>query len=242
MDTIGAIDVIIPVFNERENIRPLFEEIEAALEEVVDYNVIYVDDGSNDGSTRILKKLAESEETVKTLHFDRNKGQSAAFAAGFRVATNQFIVTIDGDRQNNPADIPKLLKALPREETDVVLGYREERQDGFKKRIGSYLANRVRNWVLGEEIKDTGCSLKLFKKEVVDSFPLFEGMHRFFPSLVLMNDYTFSQVSTEHRNRPWGETKYSLTGRLKRVVFDLIGVAWLKGRVLNPTVDRVSGK
>lgn len=235
-----AIDLVIPMYNERENVRPLYEEVETALESVIDYRVIFVDDGSDDGSTEILKELSKSESAVETLHFHRNRGQSAAFAAGFDATANPLVATLDGDRQNNPADLPDLIDKLHREGTDVVLGYREERRDGLKKRMGSYVANCVRNWVLGENIRDTGCSLKVFRKEVVDSFPRFEGMHRFFPSLVLMNGFSFTQAPTEHRSRPWGETKYSITGRLRKVVFDLLGVAWLKARSLDTRVDESS--
>ncbi|MFB6345754.1 MAG: glycosyltransferase family 2 protein [bacterium] len=232
-----ALDIVIPVYNERKNVKPLMEEITESLSGTRDFTVIFVDDGSTDGTTKIVRELASNRDSVVSLHFKRNRGQSAAFAAGFEEASNPLVATIDGDRQNDPADIPVLLDEMESSEVDCVLGYREQRQDSLKKKVGSYIANGFRNWVLGEAVKDTGCSLKLFTREVVESFTVFHGMHRFFPSLVQMNGFSHSQVATSHRPRSWGETKYSIAGRLRQVVFDLIGVAWLKERSIETHVD-----
>lgn len=236
----AGLDLIVPVYNERENIRPLHEEILQALGPRIEFTVYFVDDGSNDGSTKVLRELARDKDSVRVLHFERNRGQSAAFAAGFGSSSNSRVVTLDGDRQNDPVDILDLLETMEQTDTDAVLGYREQRSDGWKKRLGSYLANRIRNALLNEHVRDTGCSLKLFRREVVESFPYFEGMHRFFPSLIHAGGYSFRQIPTKHRSRPWGETKYSLAGRFRKVVLDLLGVAWLKARSINVRIDEVS--
>jgi len=227
--------VVLPVYNEKQNIQPLTKEIRTSLEGECDFTVLYVNDGSTDGSTDVLNELAGEYSGVDVIHFSGNAGQSAAFAAGFREAETPLVATMDADRQNDPADLPKLLEAL--DDYDVVAGYRENREDNWLRKVGSRLANNVRNAVTGDDIVDTGCSLKLFRRQVLEDIPYFEGMHRFFPTLARREGYTVTQVPTNHRPRMEGETKYTLTGRLMTTVSDLLAVRWLLDRSLDYEIE-----
>lgn len=226
------LDFVLPVYNERGNLRPLRDEIEEVLQkENLSGRVIFVNDGSQDGSADVIDALTDEFDNVSGLHFAENCGQSAAFAAGFEVVEAPFVVTMDADGQNDPADVPSMLEAL--EACDMVAGYRANRQEGWLRRIGSQVANTVRNWATGDDIIDTGCSLKVFRREVVKSLPMFEGMHRFLPTLARMRGYRVRQVPTNHRPRHKGETKYTLRGRLLTTVWDLLAVRWMQARTLD---------
>ncbi len=232
-----AVTCILPVYNEHENIIPLCDEIESVGKNT-DYkwHILLVDDGSTDGSTEVIRELTEKRgEQVGSIHFSANNGQSAAFAAGFEYVETSLVATLDADGQNDPADLPAMLAKLG--DCDMVAGYRSNREDNWPRKFGSWLANKVRNFITGDNIIDTGCSLKVFKREVVKSFPVFEGMHRFFPTLARMKGFEVQQHPTNHRPRQEGQTKYTLSGRLFTTVWDLWAVRWMQKRVINYEID-----
>ena len=177
------LSLVVPAYNERENLAPLLDEIRAALAGRT-YEVIVVDDGSTDGTLDTLKALRARHKELRILALERNSGQTAAFAAGFRAARAPIVVTLDADLQNDPADIPRLVDALEKTGATAVAGYRATRRDTAWKRLQSRIANGVRNRLNGEVIRDTGCSLKAFRTEAVREVPLFTGMHRFLPTLL----------------------------------------------------------
>lgn len=235
------LDLVLPVFNEEDNLRPLIEEIDGALaDNFSDYRILFVDDGSRDASWDIISVLSDRNESMVGLRFRENRGQSAAFKAGFDYAKAPLVATMDSDGQNDPADLPAMKETMEQESVDVVAGYRENRQDTVWKRIGSRLGNAVRNWVTGDDIIDTGCSLKLFRRDVVKDIPMFVGMHRFLPTLARMKGYEVTQVPVNHRARWEGETSYSNLGRLKTTVSDLLAVRWMQSRVINYEIDETA--
>lgn len=227
--------VVLPVYNEKGNLEPITREIGDAMNGVCDYEIIFVDDASTDGSREILDELAECNEDIEVIHFEENAGQSAAFAAGFKAAETPYIAMMDADRQNDPADLPQMIEAL--DDCDMVAGYRENRQDHWVRELGSNIANTVRNYVTGSDIIDTGCSLKVFRKEITEDIPYFEGMHRFLPTLAEREGYNVTQVPSNHRPRIKGETKYTLSGRLVTTAADLLAVRWLLDRSLDYDIE-----
>ena len=231
------LSVVVPAYNERDNLAPLLAEIAAALEEgkaaaAPSYEVIVVDDGSTDGTLEALKTLRHQYPQLRIISFERNAGQTAAFAAGFRAARAPVVVTLDADLQNDPADIPKVVAELQRTGATAVAGYRTNRRDTAWKRLQSRIANGVRNRLNGEVIRDTGCSLKAFRTEAVRSLPLFAGMHRFLPTLVKMNGGTVTEVAVGHRPRKHGVTKYGMWNRVWRSLVDAFAVRWMQRRAL----------
>ena len=228
---IPEVSVVIPVFNEAECLQGVLEEVVGALEQSLGrtFEILVVDDGSADRTVEIAMELAKRKPVVRVLRHSRNVGQSFAFHTGFQHARGGIVVTLDGDGQNVPADIPAVVSQLG-PGVDCCCGFRASRQDTFGKRFGSRLANSVRNAVLGETIRDTGCSVKAFKAGFVRDLQPWNGMHRFFATLVAMRGGRISQIQVQHRPRQAGESKYSNWGRLKRTIFDLIAVKWLKSR------------
>ena len=226
------LSVVIPIYNERENLVPLEEKLNETLAGLkLDYEVVLVDDGSLDGSAELIGKLQKHNSRLRLIRFAENSGQSAAFMAGFRAANGRIIVTMDADLQNDPADIPLLLEKT--KEFDVVCGWRHERNDPWIKKISSKIANTVRNQLSQETIADTGCSLKAFRRECVAPLVLFNGMHRFFPTLMKMEGFTVTEVKVRHHCRLHGQSKYNIRNRLWSSWNDLLGVRWLKKRRLN---------
>ncbi len=227
--------VVIPIKDERDNLAPLTERVLKVLaarpeSRTAPYELLYVDDGSTDGSSAFLDELAKTYPAVRVLHFDRNYGQSSAFDAGFKHTTGDLIVTMDGDLQNDPADIDTL---LPLTHTyDLVCGWRTARNDNVVRKLSSRIANAVRNAVTGDHVHDTGCSLKIFRRAVVDQLQLFTGMHRFFPALALMHGFTVTEVPVRHYPRAHGVSKYGVGNRLFKSLYDLVAVRWMQGRVL----------
>ena len=229
--------VIVPVKDERDNLQPLV----AGLVKVMDshehsrsrpFEIILVDDGSNDGSSDEVDRLAAQHPQVKTFHLDRNYGKTAALEAGFHQSSGDIIVLIDGDLQQDSEDI---LKLLPLTSTyDLVCGWRQERQqaDGVVKKLSSLIANRVRNFFTHDGIHDTGCPLKVFRRPVLERIRLYEGMHRFFPALALMHGFTVTEVPIRHYPRVHGHSKYGMGNRLFKSLYDLIAVRWMMHRVL----------
>ena len=226
---------MVPAYNERDNLAPLLAEIAAALDgggAVPSYEVIVVDDGSTDGTLEALKVLRRQYPQLHIISFERNAGQTAAFAAGFRAARSPVVVTLDADLQNDPADIPKLVAELRQSGATAVAGYRAARRDTAWKRLQSRIANGVRNRLNGEVIRDTGCSLKAFRTEAVRDLPLFTGMHRFLPTLVKMNGGTVTEIAVGHRPRKHGVTKYGMWNRVWRSLMDAFAVRWMQRRAL----------
>jgi glycosyltransferase involved in cell wall biosynthesis len=228
----GPIDVslVIPVYNERENLAPLMEEIRVALAGRR-YEIVAVDDGSTDGSLDALKAVKAQRPELHIVSFAANAGQTAAFAAGFKAARGEVIVTLDADGQNDPADIPRLLDAMAQSGATAVAGFRTGRRDSVWKRVQSRIANGVRNRLNRETIRDTGCSLKAFRAEAVRDLPLFTGMHRFLPTLVKMHGGIVTEMPVRHRPRRSGTTKYGMWNRVFRSFADALAVRWMQRRL-----------
>ncbi len=229
----GPIDlsVVIPVYNERDNLAPLVAEVRAALRGLGrSCEILFVDDGSTDGSDRVLHDLRAAHPEVRVVTFARNAGQTAAMDAGFRRARGEVVITLDADLQNDPADIPGLLAAL--EDWDAVVGVRTERRDSFIRRVSSRLANYVRNRLSDEQITDTGCSLKVYRRAALERLILYNGMHRFLPTLLKMQGSRVRERPVGHRPRRHGDSKYSIGNRLLPSFQDLLAVRWMKRRKL----------
>jgi glycosyltransferase involved in cell wall biosynthesis len=225
------LSLVVPAYNERENLAPLLDEITAALMGR-NYEVIVVDDGSTDGTLEALKALRARHSQLRILAFERNAGQTAAFAAGFRAARAPIVITLDADLQNDPTDIPRLVDALQQTGATAVAGFRAKRHDTPWKRLQSRIANGVRNRLNGEVIRDTGCSLKAFRTEAVRALPLFTGMHRFLPTLIKMQGGTVTEIAVGHRPRRHGVTKYGMWNRVLRSLADAFAVRWMQRRAL----------
>lgn len=222
-----AVSVVVPLFNEEENVPILQAELTAALNGL-DYEIIFVDDGSVDATANRIA----ADPRVRLLQFERNAGQSAAMYAGLHAARGAIAVLIDGDLQNDPADIPKLITEIERG-ADLVCGYRAERKDTAVKRITSRVANFVRSRFTKDGVRDTGCTLKAMKRECVATLVPFKGMHRFIPALVKGAGYQLVEVPVNHRPRKFGLSKYGLSNRALRATTDMFGVRWLLSRRLN---------
>jgi len=235
------ISVVVPIYNEEPNIHPLVAELQQALDGLgQSYEVVAVDDGSADDSARLLVEAQADRPWLRVVRFSENRGQTAAFLAGFRAARGEILVTIDADLQNDPADIPKLLDLM--EENDVVCGVRAKRDDPIQKRWGSKIANAFRRWMLKDRIKDTGCSLKAFRRECTECVPPYNGMHRFLPILMGAQGYRIAQVDVNHRPREAGVSKYGTFDRLVRSLPDLFAVRWMNKRRLNLAADEVGSR
>jgi dolichol-phosphate mannosyltransferase len=222
-----AVSVVVPLFNEEENVPILQAELTTALGGL-DYEIIFVDDGSTD---QTVQRIAPNPR-VRLVQFERNAGQSAAIYAGLQSARGAVAVLIDGDLQNDPADIPKLLAGIERG-ADLVCGYRAERKDTIVKRISSRVANFVRSRFTKDGVRDTGCTLKAMKRECISALLPFKGMHRFIPALVKGAGYQLVEIPVNHRPRKFGLSKYGLGNRALRATTDMFGVRWLLSRRLN---------
>lgn len=224
-----ALSVVVPIFNEEESLPVLFAEIVAALDRLPDgknCEIIFVDDRSTDRSLEVLLDLHARDPRVCIVRFRRNYGQTAGLAAGFDVARGRVVVTLDGDLQNDPADIPRLVAELEKG-YDVVAGWRKKRHDGFVlRRLPSLIANRLIAWVTGVAIHDTGCTLKAFRRELVKSMALYAEQHRFLPLLSAGSGARITELVVNHRPRVYGHSKYGI-GRATRVVLDLMAIKFV---------------
>lgn len=217
------VSVVVPLFNEEDNLLPLIGELRAVFDRHdARFEAILVDDGSTDGSWARLLEASEGDERFRALRHDTHRGQSAALLTGFESSEARFVITLDADLQNVPADIPCILEVL--EECDLVSGIRLDRQDSWSKRASSRIANTVRNWVLHDGVHDVGCSLKGYRRELLHDLPLFEGLHRFLPALLKARGARILEVPVRHRPRLHGESKYDISGRLRRGIVDLVRV------------------
>jgi dolichol-phosphate mannosyltransferase len=231
------LSIVIPVRNEAENIAPLAGEISAALDGLATYEVIYVDDGSSDGTAAEIMRLAVEAPHLRLLRHLRSCGQSAAVLTGVKAARGSWIATLDGDGQNDPADIPLLWRqacAAPADPPLLLAGHRANRQDSRSKRIASRVANALRSRLLGDATPDTGCGLKLFPRALFLDLPAFDHMHRFLPALVLRAGGAVRSVPVNHRPRRRGISNYGVLDRLGVGIVDLFGVWWLQRRIARP--------
>jgi len=233
-----ALSVVVPVYNEEESLELLQGEIVQALEggdadRIPSFEVVYVDDRSSDHSYTTLKRLRAKDPRVRIVRLARNYGQSPAMAAGFEASRGATVVTLDGDLQNDPADIPKLLERLDAG-SDLVVGWRKERQDGFLlRRLPSIITNRMIAWVTGAHVHDTGCTLKAFRRELVTNLPIYAEQHRFLPVLAQASGARLDEVIVHHRPRIYGQSKYGLS-RAMRVLLDLLTVKMISSFSRSP--------
>ena len=224
------VSLVIPVYNEEANLPILMREIAEAMErQARSWQVLFVDDDSRDNSLQAIRALAASDERVEYISFASNKGQSAAFAAGFQEAQGETIVTLDSDLQNNPADIPAMLELFD-QGYDMVIGWREKRQDSRIKLWASKFANAVRNRLSHETVRDTGCSLKVLRASMAQRIPMFTGMHRFLPTLMKMQGASVAEMPVSHRPRLHGTSKYGILDRAFSAFYDLLAVRWMQRR------------
>lgn len=235
------ISVVVPVKDEAENVTKLIEEIRAALTGRA-YEMVFVDDCSKDGTVQALLDLRKTIPELRIVRHPENCGQSSGIRTGVFKARGEKIIVMDGDGQNNPADIPALLARYEAPSRNpklaLVMGQRVGRQDTWAKREASKLANRIRNGILHDRTRDTGCGLKLFSREAFLRLPYFHGMHRFMPALMLREGYEIDFVDVSHRPRERGQSKYGVIDRALQTLPDLFGVVWLRSRTRLPS-DRI---
>ncbi|MBI1390110.1 MAG: glycosyltransferase [bacterium] len=235
------VSIIVPVKDEAENILTLAGEIEAAMNpHPWRWECVWIDDGSSDDTLKIIKELNECDERHVYLSLERNAGQSAALFAGFQFARGAVFATLDGDGQNDPADLPSLIEKVIGGEADMANGYREKRRDDFIRRIASRIANGFRTTLTGKTVRDVGCSTRAFRRECATGLPCFKGMHRFLPTFALMRGFRLCEGPVNHRPRERGQSKYSINNRLWVGIMDVFGVLWLRVRSFHYRVAETS--
>lgn len=228
-----SLSVVVPVKDEADNIAPLANEIASALAGESSHEIVFVDDGSSDATAQVLKRLKGKIPTLRIIQHGRNMGQSRAVRTGVRAAMGAIVVVLDGDGQNDPADIPRLIapfREADAEKIGLVQGQRTRRQDSLKKKIASRLANGIRRQLLHDNATDVGCGLKAFRRDAFLALPYFDHMHRYMVSLMMREGYEVRFVDVRHRPRLHGRSKYGVLDRLAAGVYDLFGVRWLQRR------------
>ena len=230
------ISVVVPVFNEEENLPILLSRLVEVLNGLHQpFEMIFVDDGSSDGSRKVLKEMINQYPPLRLIGFKENRGLSTALLAGMREARGDILVTLDSDLQNDPADIPKLLEHLG--QYDMATGWRQKREDPWLKKISSRIGNAVRNRLSGERIQDSACTLRAFRRECIQDIWVFNGMHRFLSTLVKMEGYKIIEVPVSHHPRKFGKSKYNIRNRMVRSFIDLLVVRWLKRRYIHYEIE-----
>lgn len=230
------ISAVIPVFNEEENLSLLIPRLAEILKRTgLSSEMIFVDDGSSDGSRRILKEMALQYSSLRVIGLKENRGLSTALYVGMKEARGKMMITLDSDLQNDPEDIPKLASYLDR--YDMATGWRQKREDPWLKRISSRVANSIRNRLSGEQIHDSACTLRAFKRECIKDIPPFNGMHRFLSTLVRMKGYRVIEVPVSHHPRRFGKSKYNIRNRMWRSFIDLLAVRWMKSRRIQYDIE-----
>lgn len=236
-----AVSIIIPMYNEADNVEPFITEIYDNLNQKIEFEILVIDDGSNDGTPEKLHALRSTIPQLRVLCHDHNYGQSAATVTGIRKAKHHWVITMDGDAQNDPQDILKLVEKLPPAcnplRPILVAGNRQKRRDTAIRKLSSRVANGVRSGLLRDDCMDTGCSLKLFSRDVFLMMPHFDHLHRFIPSLIKRAGGKIINVPVNHRPRTRGQSKYGVMNRLWVGIVDLFGVMWLMRRPCNPEVE-----
>ncbi len=230
----GAVElsIVIPIYNEEENIEPLLSELFPVVRDLKrTFEVICVNDASTDKSISILNQQMKQYPELRIVSHSINCGESAAEATGFAAAQGSTIVTIDGDQQNDPADIPLLLQALS-DNADAACGVRRKREDDWVKRLSSRIANSFRNWVTGDNIYDAGCTFRALRKSALAEIPVFNGMHRFLPTILRLQGYTVKELLVNHRPRTRGQSKYGIGNRMFRGLVDCFAMRWFGRRCL----------
>ena len=237
MNDVVKLSVVVPVYNESENVSKLVDEIAVALAQT-DYEMIFVNDASSDDTLSVLTSLKKDHSTLRAISHRKNAGQSRAVRSGVIAAKGQYIATLDGDGQNDPADIPALFEQITRNDAPdslaLVGGRRAKRQDSWAKKMGSRIGNGVRKKLLNDQADDTGCGLKVFSREAFLQLPYFDHIHRYIPALMLRERYKIEFCDVNHRHREFGVSKYTNFGRLMVSIADLRGVRWLNKRARNP--------
>lgn len=237
------LSVVVPVRDEEANIAPLIKEICSSLDGLLEYEIVYVDDGSSDATWERLVALSEKLSQLRIFRHRKSCGQSIAIHTGVKAARSPLIATLDGDGQNDPADIPRLLEVFNSPDSPVglqlVIGHRRKRQDSWVKRTSGRVANRVRGYLLKDRTPDTGCGLKLFPRDTFLGLPFFDHMHRFLPALILRNGGAVLSVEVNHRPRKHGQSHYGVWDRLWVGLVDLLGVMWLQRRSKTADVEEV---
>ncbi len=224
------LSVVIPVFNEQDNLPPLFEELEPLLRSLGrPFEVICVDDRSTDDSLLVLRRLQKDRPCLRIIRHSVNCGESAGQATGFEHARGDIIVTMDADQQNDPADIPELLKALDAD-TAAVCGVRRKREDGLVRRMSSRIANAFRNTITGDKITDAGCTFRALRRNALRELPVFNGLHRFLPTILRMQGYKVKELPVNHRPRTRGKAKYGVGNRMWRGIRDCFAMRWYRAR------------
>lgn len=233
----NLVSVVVPFFNEEENVEPLFERVARVFEELpaYEYECVFVNDASTDGTRARLDALGAAHPRVRPLHLKANRGQSAALVAGMRRARGEYILTVDGDLQNDPADFPRFLELL--REYDCVCGYRANRRDTWVRLVSSRIANRTRSLFVNTGARDAGCGSKGFRRRCVEHIAPFNGAHRFFDVLVKNAGLSVGECPVTHHPRRHGVSKYGIHNRLWRGIYDLIGVRWWCRRYVTFTVE-----
>lgn len=231
------LSLVVPVYNEKENLVPLLDEIRTSLARMGrPYEVLLVDDGSTDGSGELIDRLAAERGEVRPVHFEANAGQSAGFDAGFRLARGAIVVTLDADLQNDPADIPAMVTLLEGSRAGAVIGVRVGRRDSLVRKVSSKVGNFVRNTLTQDQVTDTGCSLKVFRRDAVQRLKMFRGMHRFLPTLLRIEGYEVLEMPVGHRERKYGTSKYGIANRALSGLMDVLAVRWMRKRALHYAV------
>ena len=225
------LSIAVPVKDEEDNIRPLVEACRKALGDLYEQTeIIFVDDGSTDASLERMQELAAEDPHVRWIQFEANCGQSAALDAGFRAARGDYVAMIDADMQNDPADLPAMIELLDAGECDCVCGIRAKRRDNWLRRISSKIGNGTRNWLTRETIKDVGCSIRVFRRELLAGLKMYRGMHRFLPTLLRMEGARIQEIPVRHHPRLHGTPKYGVWNRLFRGLRDIFAVRWMQSR------------
>lgn len=227
------LSVVIPVFNERENLCPLLEELESRLRPLNrSFEVLCVDDRSTDDSLEVLRQLQGSRPWLRVVRHGVNSGESAAGATGFRFARGEIVVTMDADMQNDPADIPPMLEELDAN-TAAVCGVRRKREDNFVRRVSSKVANGFRNWMTGDRIADAGCTFRVLRRSTLHDLPVFNGLHRFLPTILRWQGFQVKERVVNHRPRTRGQSKYGVGNRMWRGILDCLAMRWYRRRCVS---------